>query len=145
MQAVQTLFLSKSTCLLSYAGEVNTQPAISQAVSDVLTGYYNRKRLTQEVVAERAGMSVVTLQKKLKGRAPISATDLVILANAIGVDPAKVLNEAIEEAAGSEPPASLDDQRKKKKPSEMTDTELEGVPSAANTDPEIGHDEPDPA
>lgn len=123
---------------------------ISRAVSDVLTGAYNKKRLTQDVVAERADMSVWTLQKKLKGRAPISATDLVLLAQAIGVSPSAVLEEAmadVEHAAklASEGVASISEHRRKKKPSEMTDEELEAFDgeSAANTDPEIGHDEPE--
>lgn len=130
---------------LSYDGSVSKQPAISQAVSDILTGYYNRKRLTQEVVAERAGMSLVTVQKKLKGTSPITATDLVILSKAIGVDPGDVINEAMAEASVSEAPISLDAQRKKKRPSEMTEEELDAFEgeSAANTDPELGHDEPE--
>lgn len=128
---------------------MSTQSPISQAVSDILTGYYNRKRLTQEAVAKKAGMSIVTLQKKLKANAPITATDLVILSRAIGVDPAKVIEEAEAEVAEREKlasvgVASISDQRQKKKSSaEMTDEELEGVPSAANTDPELGHDEPE--
>lgn len=128
---------------------MSTQSPISQAVSDILTGYYNRKRLTQEAVAKKAGMSIVTLQKKLKAKAPITATDLVILSRAIGVDPAKVIEEAEAEVAEKKKLASvgvanISDQRQKKKSSaEMTDEELEGVPSAANTDPELGHDEPE--
>lgn len=118
---------------------------ISRAISDVLTGAYARKRITQEQIANDAGMPLVTVQKKLRGRAPVSATDLVVLSKVIGVDPAKMLQDALDELAErekSEAPVSLDAHRKKK-PSEMTDEELEGVPSAANTDPEIGHDEPD--
>ena len=134
-----------------------TQPSISQTISDILTGYYNRKRMTQEDVAARSGMSVVTVQKKLKGKAPITATDLVILSQAIGVDPTVVLAEAIKENPEgganprpaptpppvSEPPVSLTDHRQKKSLAEMTDEELEGELSVANTDPEIGLDEPD--
>lgn len=141
--------MSFSTGGLSYARGMSTQSPISQAVSDILTGYYNRKRLTQEAVAKKAGMSIVTLQKKLKANAPITATDLVILSRAIGVDPSKVIEEAEAEVAEQEKlasvgVASISDQRQKKKSSaEMTDEELEGVPSAANTDPELGHDEPE--
>ena len=121
-----------------------TVTPISQAISDVLTGAYARKRLTQEQIADRANMSLVTLQKKLRGRSPISATDLVVLAQAIGVDPAKVLEDALEDMnAASEGVASIADQRRKKSPAEMTDGELESERSAANTDPEIGYDEPD--
>ena len=43
----------------------------------------------------------------------------------------------------SEPPVSLTDHRQKKSLAEMTDEELEGELSVANTDPEIGLDEPD--
>lgn len=122
---------------------------ISRAVSDVLTGAYNKKRLTQEVVAERAGMSVWTLQKKLKARAPITATDLVVLAKAIGVNPGDVLEEAMADVEHAEKLASVGiptiAEQRKKKPSEMTEEELDAFEgeSAANTDPELGFDEPD--
>lgn len=128
---------------------------ISQAVSAVLTGAYNKNRLTQEKVAEKSGMSVWTLQKKLKARAPITATDLVVLSQAIGVDPTEVLKEAmrdvekLEAASVSEAPVSIADHLEKKvsakKPSEMTGDELDAYEGnrAANTDAEIGHDEPE--
>lgn len=66
----------------------------NQAVADALTGAYKSRRLRQEVLAERAEMSIWTLQKKLKGRAPVTATDLVVLARAIGVPAAAILAEA---------------------------------------------------
>lgn len=122
---------------------------ISRAVSDILTGAYSKKRLTQEVVAERAGMSVWTLQKKLKARAPISATDLVILSQAIGVDPAAVIAEAAADVAhaerlASEGVANIAEQRFKKESSAtMTDDQLKGEKSAANDDPEHLEDEPE--
>lgn len=121
---------------------------ISRAISDVLTGAYARKRLTQEQIANATDMPLVTVQKKLRGRAPISATDLVVLSNAIGVNPAKMLEDAMADLAEqekqvSEGVASISDQRRKKMPADMSFEELEGERSAANTDPEIGHDEPD--
>lgn len=120
---------------------------ISRAVSDKLTGAYASKRMTQEEIAKRAQMSIWTLQKKLRGRAPVSATDLVVIADAIGVSPAKILTEALEQLEeqklASEGVASIAEQREKKTPADMTDDELEDERGAANTDPEIGHDEPD--
>lgn len=123
---------------------------ISRAVSDILTGAYNKKRLTQEVVAERAGMSVWTLQRKLKAKAPITATDLVILSKAIGISPAEVIEEAQRDVEHAEKLVSagiptLTEQRIKKRPSEMTEEELDAFEgeSAANTDPEMGYDEPE--
>lgn len=104
--------------------------------------------MTQEELATKADIPLTSLQKKLKARAPITATDLVMLARAIGVDPAKVMEEIVEEVELeerrlSEGIASLAEQRIKKTPATMTDDELEGERSAANTDPEIGFDEPD--
>lgn len=121
--------------------------AVSRAISDELTGAYTKRRLTQEAIARETDMPLVTVQKKLRGRAPISATDLVILAQAIGVDPAKVLADAMAEleqaGLASEGVASIAAQRRKKTPATMTDDELEGERNAANTDPEMGEDEPD--
>src|SRR5690606_33708137 len=113
---------------------------ISRAISDVLTGAYARKRLTQEQIASATDMPLVTVQKKLRGRAPISATDLVMLSNAIGVSPAKMLEDAMadlaeQERQASEGIANISDQRRKKTPADMTFDELERERSAANTDP----------
>ncbi|WP_315637298.1 MULTISPECIES: hypothetical protein [Microbacterium] len=123
---------------------------ISRAISDVLTGAYMKKRLTQDVVAERAQMSIWTLQKKLKARAPITATDLVILSTAIGVKPGDVLEEAMadvahEERLASEGIRTIAEQARKKRPSEMTEEELDAFDgeAAANTHPDLGHDEPE--
>lgn len=128
-------------------GMRSEQPLISRVASDVLTGYYKRKRMTQEELSERSGIPLPSLQRKLKGHAPITATDLVVLSRAIGIDPVKVMGEVIEESdtaehQASEGIASISEHRRKK-PSEMTEEEMEGIPSAANTDPEIGHDEPE--
>ena len=119
---------------------------ISRAVSDALTGAYASKRLTQDEIATRAGMSIWTLQKKLRGRSPISATDLVVISEAIGVDPAELLDDVLRKLntrAESEGVTSMPGYRRRKTPAEMTFAELERERSAANTDPEIGFDEPD--
>lgn len=120
----------------------------SRAISDVLTGAYTKKRITQDTIAEKAEMSPVTVQKKLRGRSPISATDLVVLSRAIGVEPADVLDEALADLALTEKQTSagvtsISEHRRKKTPAEMTFEELERERSAANTDPELGQDEPE--
>lgn len=135
-------------CQPRLGGMRSDQPLISRVAADVLTGYYKRKRLTQEELAEKADIPLTSLQKKLKGRAPITATDLVMLSRAIGIDPTKVMAEIVEEAEAEEQRmsagvASIAEQRFKKTPATMTDDELEGERSAANTDPEIGYDEPE--
>jgi len=123
---------------------------ISRAISDVLTGAYARKRLTQEDLSQRTGIPLVTLQKKLRGRSPISATDLVVIAEAIGVQPPKMLEEAMQELVDqaesgmSAPVANILDQRQKKTPAEMTDDELEAIQKkAAINDTELEQDETD--
>lgn len=120
---------------------------LSHAVSNKLTGAYAEKRLTQETVAERAGMSIWTVQKKLRGRSPVSVTDLVVLAQAIGVEPSHILDEAMKEvgleSAMSDVPVSLDAHRQRRTPATMTEDEMEDVSNAANTDPEHQADEPE--
>lgn len=130
-------------------GMRSDQPLISRVAADVLTGYYRRKRMTQEELAVKADIPLTSLQKKLKARAPITATDLVMLSRAIGIDPAKVMAEIVEEADLEERRlsagvASIAEQRfKTKTPATMTDDELEGEISAANDDPEHREDEPE--
>lgn len=125
---------------------MDIRDGFSQALSDALTGAYKARRLKQDVVAERADMSIWTLQKKLKGRAPITATDLVVLARAIGVTPAYLLDEAekLQREAMSEPPANVIQIRSKSTPGDGAQEDIDEQPSAANFDPEHDQDEPDP-
>ncbi|MGX9349218.1 helix-turn-helix domain-containing protein [Microbacterium sp. KNMS] len=126
-----------------------TQPLISTIASDVLTGFYKRKRLTQEELAERSDIPLTSLQKKLRGNAPITATDLVVISQAIGVDPALVMREIMRElddrnAGMSDAPVSLEAHRTKKSVAEMTDDEIEAIKKKAATyDPELEQDEPE--
>lgn len=122
------------------------QHEISRALSDVFTGLYRKKRMTQDVFAARAEMSLVTLQKKLKANSPITATDLVLMSRALGVDPKDVLDEAMSDLAGgealSEAPISLDAHRAKK-PADMTEEEIAGLKGVAGYDIELEEDEPE--
>lgn len=125
---------------------MDIRDGFSQALSDALTGAYKARRLKQDVVAERADMSIWTLQKKLKGRAPITATDLVVLARAIGVTPAYLIDEAekLQREAMSEPPANVIQIRSKSTPGDGAQEDIDEQPSAANFDPEHEQDESDP-
>ena len=52
--------------------------------------------MTQDDLSDRAGIPLTTLQKKLNGKAPISTTDLVLLATAIPhTSPGAILDEAV--------------------------------------------------
>lgn len=126
---------------------MDIRDGFSQALSDALTGAYKARRLKQEVVAERADMSIWTLQKKLKGRAPITATDLVVLARAIGVTPASLIEDAEQLLAESmsAAPDNVVDIRPKQSPKDGAQEEFDELAGAANYDPEHEQDEPDPA
>lgn len=114
-------------------------------------------------VASVLGVSLKTIDRRVLGDGSYTVKEVNLIADALHMTYDEIVNLALRKYADgsredgirkliaaegvhlvSEPPVSLD-QHRKKKPSEMTDEELEGVPSAANTDPEIGHDEPDPA
>jgi transcriptional regulator with XRE-family HTH domain len=141
VQAVETDFFSGRIGGPSTLKGVSKPSKISRAISDVLTGAYKEERKTQDVIAEQADIPLVTLQKKLAGNSPISATDLVLIADAIGVDAGEVLNRARAKVAKSEAAGNVTQLR----PSQMTDEQLEELPNAANTDPEHMGDEADPA
>src|SRR5687767_6174489 len=53
-----------------------------------------RSGLTQEALAERAGVSTVHVQRVEAGEANVSVTVLVVLADALGVPPARLLHRA---------------------------------------------------
>lgn len=101
-----------------------------------------------------------TVDRRVSGAAPFLVRELEIVASALNTTPSAIAEQALRNYANgterqgleklievegapvvSEPPISLTDHRKSKKPSEMTEQEHEGVPNAANADPEIGHDE----
>jgi transcriptional regulator with XRE-family HTH domain len=123
------------------------QSEVTRVAADVFTGYYRRKRLTQEELADRSDIPLTSLQRKLRGTAPITATDFVMLSQAIGVDPAEAMEEVMKElrlreTLTSEGVASISDHRRKKTPAEMTDEELEGLRHAAKFNDELEQDQP---
>lgn len=145
-----TFFRSISTVGIPKLGCMSSeQPLISRIAGDVLTGLYSKKRLTQPELAALSGIPLPTLQKKLKGKAPVTATDLVVLAQAMGVDPVDVMAEIVRDTEAaqrltSEGVASLSEHRRKKSPAEMTDDELDAIQKkAAVDDDELEQPEPD--
>jgi Helix-turn-helix. len=82
---------------------------LSIKVGDLITSAYsgarlpNGARMNQADLAKRAGMSPVTVQKKLSGKAPITATDLVLLAGAIpNAEAGDILETAVTQLGGYE-------------------------------------------
>lgn len=100
-----------------------------------------------------------TLIRRIKGEAEFTVKELEVVADAVNSTAGEIIAQALRNYSNgsaddglrkliatertSDAPASLDAHRQKKMPADMTDDELEGERSAANTDPEIGYDEPD--
>lgn len=103
-----------------------------------------------------------TVERRVTGRTEFTVKELEIVAAALGSSPATIVSHALrnyansteqdgitkllrEEGPVSETPISLTARRNRKKPSDMTEEELDAFEGevAANTDPELGHDEPD--
>lgn len=110
--------------------------------------------LSQAEVAERAGIPLSNYQRRESGANEITASEIERIARAVGVPAAELVAEALKDYGGidklidehigvSDVPISLDDHRKRRTPADMTEEEWEGQRSAANTDPEIGLDEPE--
>jgi len=115
-------------------------------VGDLLTGAYNAARMNQTDIAAETGMSTVTLQKKLAGTSPITATDLVLIAGAIpNTDAGAILETAISQLGGysallSEASSTKDSQERKKKQAEaqaMTTEQIEEETKRADKEHEI--------
>lgn len=104
--------------------------------------------------------SKATVDRRIAGVSGFTVQEMEIVARALNTTPAEIASQALRNYAGgteqdginklireegptSEAPVSLDDHRKRRTPAEMTEEEMEGERSAANTDPEIGLDEPD--
>lgn len=124
---------------------------LSIKVGDLITSAYSgaridNVRMTQGDLAERAGYSLVTLQKKLAGKAPITATDLVLLAAAIpGASAGDIIETAVKQLGGYE---KLLSEARGKNEGLVTEVDFEKrrlkgeLDTAANTiDPESLEDE----
>ncbi|WP_341945690.1 hypothetical protein [Microbacterium sp. LWH11-1.2] len=103
-----------------------------------------------------------TVERRVTGRTEFTVKELEIVAAALGSSPATIVSHALrnyansteqdgvakllrEEGPMSAAPVSLTEHRTRKKPSEMTEDELDAFKGeqAANTDPELGRDEPE--
>ena len=61
------------------------------AVAEEVRVMIARKRLKQKAVAERAGMTAMALSRRLSGAVPITAAELIRLAEVLGCRPADLL------------------------------------------------------
>lgn len=67
--------------------------AVRQSLAEVLRSHRERCKMTQELVAEKIGVSRQAVSKWEQGKAEPSTTNLVKLARLYGVDPADLLRE----------------------------------------------------
>lgn len=121
-----------------------------------------RRKGGREFVAQLIGVSKKTIDRRALGDGGYTVKEAHIIADALNTTASALIEQALRDYANgtveegvaklinaegvtlvSDPPISLADKRKGRTPAEMTDEELESERSAANTDPEIGYDEPD--
>lgn len=123
---------------------MNMQDPVTVKIADLLKRAQRASLLSQGEVAERAGMSVFTLQKKLAGNAPINVDDLLKITAAIGVDPGPIIDAAMDDPAvhALYPPDTTHHNVTPLHPRDMTVEQLEAIQRrAANHDPEADDDE----
>lgn len=82
-----------------YAGPV-PQPSdfINQALAAVLRGAYAKKGINREVIAERSGISLSTIQRYMNGKVDIPSKSFQRVAEAIGVPADELYAEALRDA-----------------------------------------------
>lgn len=122
----------------------------------------SRHKGGRQFLADLLGYNPKTISRRSVGDGEYSVRELNIVASKLGMTAEEILNLALRNYSGgtaeegviklvaeggvSEAPASFEAHRKSKlTPKDMSDTDLEGIPNAADSDPEIGTDESDPA
>lgn len=70
--------------------------AVRRSLGEVLRAHRERCKMTQELVAQKLGVSRQAVSKWEQGASEPSTTNLVKLANLYGVDPADLLREVKE-------------------------------------------------
>lgn len=123
-------------------------------LGNVIRAKRTKMRMSQNELADASGIAMSNLQRRENGKIEITVSEIKRIAEALGVPAHELVDEALKDYGGidklidehigvSDVPISLDDHRKRRTPADMTEEEWEGERSAANTDPEIGLDEPE--
>lgn len=118
---------------------------INRATSAVLKGVMLESELQQKTWADKAGISVVTLQKLLSGNQSVKVPQLLALAHASKFTPEEVMERinravqrAVSDAAGNVTPI-----RPNQSPKGGAQEDFDGQARAAHRDAELELDEPD--
>ena len=123
-------------------------------LGNVIRAKRTKIRMSQNQLADASGIAMSNLQRRENGKIEITVSEIKRIAEALGVPAHELVDEALDDFGGmqklidehvgmSEAPVSLDAHRRNRTPAEMTEEEMEGVPNAAGTDPELGYDEPE--
>ncbi|MCM3521736.1 helix-turn-helix transcriptional regulator [Curtobacterium sp. P97] len=115
---------------------------INRATADVIKGFISREDTTKAAVAKGAGFSVATMTRLVSGNAEIPISRLYDIARALGISAQEILDAADKRAAKlSEVAGQNVTTLHPKRVEDMTVDEIEKLPHAATTDPEMDTDE----
>lgn len=118
---------------------------INRATSAVLKGVMLESELQQKTWADKAGISVVTLQKLLSGNQSVKVPQLLALAHASKFTPEEVMeriNRAVQRAV-SDAASNVTEIRPNQSPKDGAQEDFDGQARAAHRDAELEQDEPD--
>ncbi len=68
---------------------MSTHPT-NEVIAEI-RGEIARQGLTQKVLAERTGIKIQTLRRRLSGEAPLTVSELLTIAHSLDVEPAELL------------------------------------------------------
>jgi transcriptional regulator with XRE-family HTH domain len=117
---------------------------LNTLVGATLKGEYKKRGLRLEDLAPTVGIPYGTLRRKIAGESPIFASELVLLCQAIGVTPERVLADAIDLFGGTDKlmseASSISELSEKERMQEearaMSTEQIEGLTNHAGTSKE---------
>jgi plasmid maintenance system antidote protein VapI len=121
-----------------------TRDQINSAFGKVLKGVVKENDQTQQSVADHLGQSVATINRIFGGKREITVAQFIAITELCGEDPQMIVFRVMAKLSQmSVTPANVVPLATKR-PSMMTDEEIDQLQGAANDDEENVRDEPDP-
>lgn len=116
---------------------------INSAFGKVLKGVVKENDQTQQTVADHLGQNIATVNRIFGGKRDITATQFLAIAELCREDPRAIIDRVLGKLRQmSEVPDNVVP-LSSKRPSQMTDEEIEQLEGAANRDAENEQDQPD--
>lgn len=91
--------------------EPDPQAGLNGAVADELRAMKARRRSSNEQIAERSGIPLVSVNRYMAGKRPINLAVLSELAAALDADPAEIVSGALAELGPGATVTNLSDHR----------------------------------